>query len=82
MVKRIGRNEGLGQVLDRGVRLAAEELGRNSVEFAMHTNGLELPLHDPRCYHSQALSYATSNRGVATWPETATPTNPTSTLRN
>ncbi|MFQ5842268.1 MAG: aldehyde ferredoxin oxidoreductase C-terminal domain-containing protein, partial [Thermodesulfobacteriota bacterium] len=35
----------------------------NSVEFAIHTKGLELPMHDPRYYHSQALSYATSNRG-------------------
>lgn len=63
MVKKIARNEGMGRVLGRGVRYAAEELGGNSTEFAIHTKGLELPLHDPRCYHSQALSYATSNRG-------------------
>lgn len=63
MVKKIGRKEGLGQLLGQGVRSAAEELGGNSVEFAIHTKGLELPIQDPRCYHSQALSYATSNRG-------------------
>ncbi|MCK4785799.1 MAG: aldehyde ferredoxin oxidoreductase family protein, partial [Desulfobacteraceae bacterium] len=63
MVKKIGGKEGLGQVLGQGVRSAAKELGGNSVEFAIHTKGLELPMQDPRCYHSQALSYATSNRG-------------------
>ena len=64
MVEKIGRREGLGQLLGEGVRAAAEKIGKNAVEFSLHVKGLEIPGHDPRCYNAGAVSYATSNRGA------------------
>lgn len=64
MVEKIGKREGLGQLLGEGVRAAAEKLGRNAAEFSLHVKGLEIPGHDPRCYNAGAVSYATSNRGA------------------
>jgi len=64
MVEKIGKREGLGQLLGEGVRAAAEKIGKNAVEFSMHVKGMEIPGHDPRCYNACAVSYATSNRGA------------------
>jgi len=63
LVHQVAKNEGLGKLLGQGVRLFSKKIGKNSEEFAIHTKGLELPLHDPRAYTGMALSYATANRG-------------------
>jgi aldehyde:ferredoxin oxidoreductase len=64
-LKMIVNKEGfLGNLLYRGVREAAEQLGGNSRGYAMHVKGLEFPAHDPRARFSLALAYATSNRGA------------------
>ncbi len=64
-VRRIGAHEGrLGRLLGEGVRSAASRIGMNAEEFAVHVKGLELPAHDPRCFGSLAVGYATSNRGA------------------
>ena len=63
-VHAIGRQEGIGQLLGQGVCRAAQQLGKEAEEFAIHGKGLELPAHDPRAYASLALGYATSNRGA------------------
>lgn len=63
-VELIGKNKGIGALLGRGVRKAAEEIGHNASEFAIHSKGLELPMHDPRAYFDLALSYATAIRGA------------------
>ena len=64
-VRRIGTREGsLGRILGEGVRTAASCIGMNAEEFAMQVKGLELPAHDPRCFGSLAVGYATSNRGA------------------
>lgn len=64
MVEKIGRRDGLGHLLGDGVRIAAEKIGKNAVEFSPHVKGLEIPGHDPRCYNAGGVSYATSNRGA------------------
>jgi aldehyde:ferredoxin oxidoreductase len=64
MIKMIAQKKGLGEVLGKGVKRASEELGKNSVEFAMHIKGLELPAHDPRGYNAGAVGLATSSRGA------------------
>jgi aldehyde:ferredoxin oxidoreductase len=64
MAEKIGRREGLGQLLGEGVRIAAEKIGKNAVEYSLQVKGQELPAHDPRCYNAGAVSYATSNRGA------------------
>jgi aldehyde:ferredoxin oxidoreductase len=64
MIEQIAMGEKVGKLLGRGVRHAAEALGGSAAEFAVHTKGLEFPAHDPRCFASKAVSYATSNRGA------------------
>jgi len=64
MVRQVGMREGFGAVLGEGVRKAAEHIGRNASEFALHVKGLEFPAHDPRSMNLLALSYATVNFGA------------------
>jgi aldehyde:ferredoxin oxidoreductase len=64
MAERIGKREGLGELLGEGVKIAAEKIGKNASEFSLHVKGQELPAHDPRSYNAGAVSYATSNRGA------------------
>ena len=59
----VARNEKLGQLIGQGVRAFSHQLGGNSAEYAIHTKGLEYPMHDPRAYISMTLNYATANRG-------------------
>ena len=63
MVEKIAKREDIGKLLGEGVKEAALGIGKNSIEFAIYTKGLEPSYHDPRCFFSQALSYATTNRG-------------------
>ncbi len=64
MVHMIGRRQGIGDLLGEGVRRAAERLGRGAERFAMHVQGQELPMHDPRGKKSLALAYALSPTGA------------------
>lgn len=63
LVDMIAKRDGVGDLLADGTRVAAQRLGRNAIEFAIHVKGLELPYHDPRAFTSMALGYATANRG-------------------
>jgi aldehyde:ferredoxin oxidoreductase len=64
MIGKIGRREGLGDLLAEGVKRAAEKLGRGAERFAMHVKGQELPMHEPRGKRSLAIAYATSPTGA------------------
>lgn len=64
MIKRIALKKGFGEILGKGVKKASEIIGKNSVEFAPHIKGLELPAHDPRGYNAGATGFATSSRGA------------------
>ncbi len=64
MVEKIGKREGIGDILTEGCKRAAEEIGKGADKFAFHVKGLELPMHDPRAFTSWAVSYGTSNRGA------------------
>jgi aldehyde:ferredoxin oxidoreductase len=59
----IGKNQGFGAVLAGGTKRMAQKYGR-PVGESVQTKGLELPMHDPRAYHSMGLVYATSPRGA------------------
>ncbi|MBF0528705.1 MAG: aldehyde ferredoxin oxidoreductase family protein [Deltaproteobacteria bacterium] len=70
IIHKMGRREGLGELMSRGSKAMAEALGRNAIEFAVHVKGLEPSAHDPRRFFSQALSYCTAARGAchnASW---------------
>jgi len=60
LVRKIGYREGVGDILARGTRAAAEEFG---VDYAMQVKGLELAAYDPRKLTGMAISYSTANRG-------------------
>lgn len=65
MVKQIGENRDFGKILGQGVKRAAEIIGGNAYQYAMHVKGLEIPLHDARSYNSMMTGYSTSNRGAS-----------------
>ncbi len=64
LTEKIGRREGFGALLAEGSRRAAEKIGGKARDFLTTVRGLEAPMHDPRCYHSFGLAYATSSRGA------------------
>jgi len=57
-----GRN-GLGDILARGVKLAAAELQGGTEDYAVHIKGLESPAWGPRSVPGMALALATADRG-------------------
>jgi aldehyde:ferredoxin oxidoreductase len=63
LLDKIGRREGLGDILSQGVKRAAEYFGNETSDFAMHIKGLELPGYEPRAVKGYGLSMATSNIG-------------------
>jgi aldehyde:ferredoxin oxidoreductase len=70
LVTKIGKREGIGELLSEGIRISAEKIGQGSKDFAMHVKGLELPMHDPRAFSSLAVAYATSRIGASHWAAT------------
>ena len=63
LIHRIGRREGIGDLLADGTKRLSEKLGRGSEHFAMHVKGLELPAYDCRATKMTGLAFATANRG-------------------
>ncbi|MGE5617645.1 MAG: aldehyde ferredoxin oxidoreductase C-terminal domain-containing protein, partial [Sphingomonadaceae bacterium] len=63
MTEKIGKREGLGALLAKGVREASRIVGKGSERFAVHVKGLELAGHTPRPFASAAVGYATGPRG-------------------
>ncbi len=64
LLEKIAHRRGFGDLLADGTRRAAEKIGRNAREFAVHVKGLEAPMHDPRGYHGMGLAFVYSNRGA------------------
>jgi aldehyde:ferredoxin oxidoreductase len=64
MVHKIGRREGIGDLLAEGVRRASARLGKGAERFALHVKGQELPMHDPRGKKGLSLAYALSPTGA------------------
>jgi aldehyde:ferredoxin oxidoreductase len=63
-IHKIGRREGIGELLAQGTRRAAEHIGQGAEEYAMQVKGLELAGYDPRGAKGMGLGYATSPRGA------------------
>lgn len=73
LMRKIAYKDGIGEVLAKGVRLAAQEIGRGSEKLAVHVKGLETPAWDPRGKKGLGLSYATAAVGASHlrgWPQT------------
>ena len=58
MVEKIARREGIGDLLARGSRIAAEEIGNGATQYAIQVKGLELPYHEPRLNQGLGLHYS------------------------
>ena len=64
LIEKIGRREGLGDILAEGVKRAADRIGKGSEEYAMHVKGQEMPGYDPRALKSVGMNYALSSAGA------------------
>ncbi len=63
LIEAIGSRKGLGDLLARGVKAAAGEIGNGAEAFAVHIKGLESPAWGPRSVPGMALALATADRG-------------------
>lgn len=57
LTRQISEGVGFGKVLADGCKVGAERIGRGSEQFAMHIQGEEVPMHDPRLNPGLATSY-------------------------
>ncbi|MGQ9502220.1 MAG: aldehyde ferredoxin oxidoreductase family protein [Anaerolineae bacterium] len=64
LIEKIAYRRDIGDLLAEGVRAAAERLGDEAKEFAVHVKGMEVPYHDPRAFVHMAVNYATAARGA------------------
>ena len=64
LVEDMGTGKGFGAVLAGGPSALKRRFGARVDEMYMAVKGLSLPAHDPRCYNSLAVGYATNNRGA------------------
>ncbi len=60
----VAREGKLAQLLAKGSRAAAEEVGNGADAYLSDSKGLEAPMHDPRCDWGDGLAYAVSIRGA------------------
>ncbi|MCL1806062.1 MAG: aldehyde ferredoxin oxidoreductase C-terminal domain-containing protein, partial [Clostridiales bacterium] len=58
LIEQMAYRKGIGAVLADGSRAAAGKLGRGTLEFAIQAGGVELPMHDARCWPGFGYSYA------------------------
>ena len=64
LIEKIARRDGIGDLLSKGSKKAAEEIGQNSIELAMQVKGLEIPFHNPRLNQGLALHYSVHATGA------------------
>jgi aldehyde:ferredoxin oxidoreductase len=58
------QQDALGKLLGQGTKRAAEQLGHNASDYALHVKGLEIPGWGVRGSPGMGLVYATSDRGA------------------
>jgi len=66
LIEKIAHRDGFGKLLGEGAKRAAEKIGGEAPEIAVHVKGLEIPAHDPRGSYagkSWAVQYGTASRG-------------------
>jgi aldehyde:ferredoxin oxidoreductase len=64
ILEKMGKREGIGEVLADGVRIAAQKIGKGAEKLAQHIKGLEVTGYDLRCLKTAALGFAVSFRGA------------------
>lgn len=61
-IEAIARTRGFGEQMAQGSQRMARDAG--VPELAVTVRGMEVPMHDPRAFHGQAVAYALSARGA------------------
>ncbi|MEM3010591.1 MAG: aldehyde ferredoxin oxidoreductase family protein [Candidatus Bathyarchaeia archaeon] len=64
MIEKIGKREGIGDILAEGVKRAAEKIGKGAEKYANHIKGVEMTGYDIRGLKTASLGYAVSFRGA------------------
>ncbi len=67
LVEKIVKREGIGDILSRGSKKAAEKFGPASEKYLVESKGQEAPMHDPRVKTGLGLQYALSVNGADHW---------------
>jgi aldehyde:ferredoxin oxidoreductase len=64
LLEKIGKREGIGDILAEGVKIAGEKIGKGAEKLAQHIKGVEVTGYDLRSLKTAALGYAVSFRGA------------------
>ena len=64
LIRQMVSGEGFGAILAKGVRRAAQLIGRGAEQYAPHVKGLELSGYHPDNIMGTALGYAVASRGA------------------
>jgi len=64
LIDKIGRRDGIGDILAEGVKFAAEKIGKGAEKLAQHIKGVEVTGYDLRALKTAALGFAVSFRGA------------------
>lgn len=64
LLEKIVKREGFGDILAEGVKISSEKIGEESMIYAMHVKGKEIPMHEPRGKVGVGLQYALSPSGA------------------
>lgn len=64
LIHKIGKREGIGEILAEGVKRASQKIGKDSEKLAQHIKGVEVTGYDLRALKTAALGCAVSFRGA------------------
>ncbi len=64
LIKQMAYGEGLGATLAKGIRTAAQVIGRGAERYAAHVKGLEMAGYHPDNIMGTALGYTVASRGA------------------
>ena len=64
LLHKIGKREGIGDILAEGVKIAGQKIGKGAEKLAQHIKGVEITGYDLRCLKTAALGFAVSFRGA------------------
>ncbi len=58
LIEKIGKREGIGDLLAEGTRKAAQKIGKGAIDLAVQVKGVEFGMHDARLKHGLGLGYS------------------------
>jgi len=64
LVEQIATLTGLGELLAKGTRYAAQKIGKGADRYAMQVKGEEIPMHEPRYKQLLGIHYSTHATGA------------------